>query len=60
MAKKAMLTIDVYESGVPGSAPYLLKASRKDGGVPRTYPAESKASVVAWVEQELKRIAMEG
>ncbi len=58
--KKATLTIDVYGRRVSGQAPYLVRASRGDGGTPRTYPAESDASVIAWVKQELKRIYMEG
>jgi len=57
--KRATLTIDVYERGISGQASFLVKVSRKDGGVPQTYPAESKVGVIAWVSQELKRLDME-
>ncbi len=59
MAKRATLTIEVYESGVSGSAPYLVTGYRTDGGTPRVYPKESDAEVVSWVKGQLKRLYME-
>lgn len=59
MAKRAALTIEVYESGISGQAPYLVKGYRRDGGTPETHPIESDKILLDWVKGQLKRLAME-
>ncbi len=54
MARKAVLKIEIYETGVSGKSRYSIGSSTIDDHIDQFYPAESEEEVLEWVKSKLR------